>query len=118
MSGHPVLRRRMAERAELIARARTWADDLPDALGVRAVVVVGSVARGDFNVWSDLDVLVIADTLPDSGRTRLELLHTAAPPGLQPVGWTPQELMRRRDRSDPMAVEADEVGVVVRGQLP
>ena len=41
-----------------------------------------------------------------------------APPGLQPVGWTPAELAERRRRGDPIARECDTVGVVVYARLP
>jgi predicted nucleotidyltransferase len=82
-----------------------------------AAVVVGSVARGDFNHWSDLDVLVVADDLPDRWLDRCEAL-APVPPGLQPIGWTPNELAARRRRRDPIALEAGTVGVTVWGTLP
>jgi predicted nucleotidyltransferase len=90
---HAVVRRRR-ERAERIAQATAWAVQLERRLRVHAVAVVGSVARGDFNKWSDLDVLVIADGLPGDPLERLALLDTGA-----------------------LAVEADTIGVVVRGRL-
>ncbi len=99
-------------------RAASWAAALPDELGVVAVVVFGSVARGDFNKWSDIDVLLVAEHLPSSSRDRIELLFADRPGGLEPVGWTPSELVERRRRRDPIAREANEVGVVVRGALP
>lgn len=114
---HPLLIRRRRERAARIKEARGWARRLAGRLAVRAVVVVGSVARGDFNKWSDLDVLVVADDLPADGRARLALLDADAPAGCQPIGWTPGELAERRRRGDPIAVEADTVGVVVYGAL-
>jgi predicted nucleotidyltransferase len=87
-------------------------------LDVQAVVVVGSVARGDFNKWSDIDVLVIAEAMPTGTRARLELLMADTPPGVQPIGWTPDELAQRRASNDPLAREAYDVGVVVKGRLP
>lgn len=115
---HPLIVRRRAERAGRIDVARTWAARLGGRLRVNAVVVVGSVARGDFNKWSDLDVLVVADGLPLEALGRIELLMLDSPPGLQPLGWTPQELVTRVARGDPIAVEAYESGVVVAGALP
>lgn len=102
----------------MIDTARQWAGHLAQRLELVAVVVFGSVVRGDFNKWSDIDVLVIAEGLPASARERLELLMLDSPVGVQPVGWTPGELTARRRRRDPIAVEADTVGVVVAGALP
>lgn len=115
---HPLVQRRRAEREQRLGTAAAWAKQLARRLDVSAVVVFGSVARGDFNKWSDLDVLVIAPRLPDAGLERLELLMADAPPGVQPVGWTPAELAERRGRGDPIAVECDTVGVTVHGTVP
>jgi hypothetical protein len=115
---HPIVERRRAEQRTRISLARSWAAQLTKRLEVDAVVVFGSSARGDFNKWSDLDVLVVSPSLPDGGRERLELLMRDAPPGLQPVGWTPSEFARRRVRGDPIARECDAVGVIVAGALP
>lgn len=112
---HPVLLRRRRERRAQIEVAARWAAGLAERLPVRAVVVVGSVARGDFNKWSDLDVLVIAEDLPGDARERLALLHQDAPPGLQAVGWTSAELRERQRVGDPIAEEAATVGVLVIG---
>ena len=48
---------------------------LSERLPVQAVMLTGSVARGDFNVWSDIDVVVVAESLPERLRDRLALLH-------------------------------------------
>ena len=96
---------------ELLAREEKQPPRLAD-------VVFGSVARGDFNKWSDLDVLVVARGLPSDARARLEVLMQDAPPGLQAIGWTPAELVARRLRNDPIARECEAAGVVVFGQLP
>lgn len=115
---HPVVERRLAEQAALVQTARQWAERLAKRMDLLAAVVFGSVARGDFNKWSDLDVLVVARGLPSDARARLEVLMQDAPPGLQAIGWTPAELVARRLRNDPIARECEAAGVVVFGQLP
>lgn len=115
-----VIARRRSERAALVDVARQWADKAGPSLGASAIVVVGSVARGDFNKWSDIDVLVVVDDLPDDLQDRLALLgRTRKPPGLEATAWTAAELAdRRAQRTDPIAREAYELGVVIHGRLP
>lgn len=111
-----VLDRRRAEQAALLARAERFAEGLDPALGVRAVVVFGSVARGDFHDSSDVDVLLIADGLPDRALERAAAVGLP-PPRVEFVAWTPDEWRLERDRGNPIAIEADERGLLLRGAL-
>lgn len=113
-----VAARRRRERAAAIDVARRYAVTLAEDIPVVAVVVFGSYARGDFNTWSDIDVLVISDALPTGFRERIDVLWRHRPPGLEPVGWTVAEHAERRRRRDPIATEADAAGVVVLGTRP
>lgn len=114
MTDIPALDRRRRERQDLLDRAGVFAAGLPSSLGLRAAVVIGSVARGDFNLWSDVDVIVVADRLPATLHERLSALGMP-PPKVQPIAWTPAEYRRRRDRRDPMVVEAERCGVWLLG---
>ncbi|MBW3604035.1 MAG: nucleotidyltransferase domain-containing protein [Actinobacteria bacterium] len=109
-----VLERRRAERDALLARGAAFAADLPGSLDVQAVVVFGSVARGDFNKWSDVDVLVVAEQVADDPLERQRAVEPA-PGRVQPVLWTPQEYRRRRRQRDPIALETWSKGVWLRG---
>jgi hypothetical protein len=109
--------RRRAERERLLDLGREYVELLARRLPVRAAAVAGSVARGDFNVWSDVDVVVIADALPARAPDRAELLSRDAPPGVQPVGYTPAEFEHACERGDRLAREAVERGVPLAGDL-
>lgn len=111
----PALVRRRAQRSAYVETARRWAEGLDPLLGVRAVVVFGSVARGDFNVWSDVDVLVVAEHLPEEWSERLALLWADRPARLSPIAWTPEEYRAHLARRNPIALEASTKGIVVRG---
>lgn len=110
-----VVARRREARRRLLQRAEAFAHALDPELGVRAVVVFGSVARGDFTTHSDVDVLVVADRLPEDYRSRLDVLGWPPPVPVEPVAWTPTEYRRQRERRNPIAVEAENVGVWLVG---
>lgn len=112
-----VIARREAERARLVGQAQAFADGLNPEIDVVAVVVFGSVARGDFHEESDIDVLVVATRLPRDPRDRLRALGDW-PGRLEPVVWSPEEYRHQRVRGNPIAVEAEAAGVWVRGAPP
>ena len=110
--------RRRAEREELIERARTHAIALAERLPIVAAAVGGSVARGDFNQWSDVDLVVVAEDLPTHPIRRLELLDAGRPPLVELHGYTPAEFRRAVARGDPLATETAQRGVLLVGELP
>jgi uncharacterized protein len=111
-----VLSERRRERERLIELARSYVAGLHKRVPVAAAAVVGSVARGDFNVWSDVDVVVVAEPLPARSPERSGLLLEDAPAGVQPVGFTPQEFEYAWQAGNPLVREATELGVVLAGK--
>lgn len=95
-----------AEYVERLARRRP----------IRAAALVGSVARGDFNLWSDIDVVVIAEALPERLPDRALALVMDAPAGVQPIGFTPNEFERAYRKGDPLAREAVELRQTLHGE--
>lgn len=116
MGVEAVVARRRAEREQLLDRVRGFVASLPRELGVRAAVVHGSVARGDFNLWSDVDVLVVAERLPERFLGRIDALGRR-PPRVQPLAWTPEEWCDRRYAGDPIVVESARCGVWLAGSV-
>lgn len=110
-----VVAARRAEQRRLIELARSYVDRLSARLPVLAAAVVGSVARGDFNVWSDIDVVVVCHDLPDRAPDRMAALMPEDTRGVQPVGFTPDEFRKAWSRGNPLATSVIEEGVIVRG---
>ncbi|MDQ3992010.1 MAG: nucleotidyltransferase domain-containing protein [Actinomycetota bacterium] len=107
---------RRRHRHSLIELARTYVEGVSARLPVLAAAVAGSVARGDFNVWSDIDVVVVAPSLPDRVPDRAGVLGIDAPPGVQAVGFTPDEFAAAVAKRNRLATEAVDAGIVLRGE--
>jgi predicted nucleotidyltransferase len=111
-----VIQGRMAEQRALVGRAERFAGALDQGMGVLAVVVFGSVARGDFNLWSDVDVLVV---VREAGEQLVDRVRsTGREIGLvEPVVWTSDQLQSGLERQDPIAVESVERGIWLVGSV-
>jgi len=107
--------RRLDERADLVQEAREFVAAVDPLLGVRAAVVFGSVARGDFNDESDIDVLVVAERLPPRYADRLRAIGWPTAGRIEPIAWTPNEYARHRGEGNLIAVEAEQMGVWLVG---
>jgi len=66
------------------------------SLDTKCIILYGSLARGDFNERSDIDLIVIASNLPENYYKRAELLSdlivSAVP--IEPLGYTPDEFIK------------------------
>ncbi|MFA4030369.1 MAG: hypothetical protein GDYSWBUE_002103 [Candidatus Fervidibacterota bacterium] len=88
-----VLKRRKAQQAELIKAAEKFAEKLRQNLGSLTAWIFGSVAKGTFKTWSDIDVFIVAENLPDHPMQRLKLLYRYACEGIEPKGWALSEFL-------------------------
>ncbi|HVL98403.1 MAG TPA: nucleotidyltransferase domain-containing protein [Egibacteraceae bacterium] len=112
-----VIARRRAEQQALVARAARFVVALDETLVVRGAAVFGSVARGDFNDRSDIDVLVVAERLPEDPAERQLVVGSPAPGGVEAVVWKPEEWRDRRARRDPVAVDVEAHGIWLSGSM-
>jgi predicted nucleotidyltransferase len=80
-----------------------------------AVILFGSLARGDFNEGSDVDILVVADfrePFLDRIKVLLDLNDRTRLP-LEPVGYTAEEFMEMLERKNSFILEAVEKGKIL-----
>jgi len=99
-------RKRLRER--VIECVKEWASNLPFKA---SVVLIGSYARGDFNLWSDVDVLLIADL---HGNPLERLKSIDAPPGFEVIPLTLEEFEKLLSKRNPLAVDTIVHGIIVR----
>lgn len=71
-----ILRERFEIRRRVIEEVRVWAHKLHIRL---SVAIIGSYAGGDFNLWGDVDVVIISDELRGNSIERLKNIDI--PPG-------------------------------------
>ncbi|GLV49136.1 hypothetical protein TJA_22380 [Thermus sp. LT1-2-5] len=88
------LKARQGVWEELLAEAQEYARRVREALGEAKVYLFGSVARGDFNLASDVDLLVVSPHLPQDPLERLALLQRFNPGRVEAKGLTPEEFAR------------------------
>ena len=83
-----------------------------------AVILYGSVARGTARRHSDIDIIVVAEGLPDDWFDRLDILGDARRTGegrVQVIGYTPDEFAAMLAKAHLTALEAVDHGIVLFG---
>jgi predicted nucleotidyltransferase len=110
---YKALERREKEREKAIQLASEYASRLKGDIGVLTAILYGSFARGDFNYGSDIDVLIISDSLPRDTLKRIDLLYRYVQEGIEPKGYTQEEFLRIYHTNNPMAIDALENGEVL-----
>lgn len=108
---------RARRREELVDLASRYADKVRDQYGPATVLLYGSIARGDFNLWSDVDVLVVSDALPLHPLARSEALQRLVLPGIEPKGLTLREYQDAETRDRPFVREIAKHCIVLRDDL-
>ena len=75
-------------------------------LGNFTGVLYGSMARGDNNLWSDIDFLVISDKLPQNPLKRLEFLYSLTEMSIEVKGFTRIEFLNMIEKRNPIALDS------------
>ncbi len=86
---------------------------LSSTIGKFTGILYGSMARGDNNVWSDIDFLVISDNLPENPMERLELLYSLVETPIEVKGYTRKEFLKMIDKRNPLALDSLVEGRVI-----
>lgn len=107
-----VVKRRERKRIEVIETAKRWASNLNFKV---SAILIGSYARGDFNLWSDVDVLLISDIFKGNPIERLRRIDQ--PPGFQVIPLNIEEFKTLYYKKDTLVEEALRYGVVLRDDL-
>jgi predicted nucleotidyltransferase len=90
---------RFVKWIETLRIVEEYAVKLQKTLGRVTVILFGSYARGDYNVWSDIDIIVISEYF--TGRRILDRydLIPEAPPGVEPILLSPSEFISNLEKA-------------------
>ena len=62
---------------------------------VKAVILIGSLAKGNYTAFSDADVVIISDSVPEDLLDRIKIfLDPTLPIDVQPRVYTTQEILK------------------------
>lgn len=110
---YKALREREKKRNKALKKAKIYVSKLRTQIDVNAAILYGSMARGDFNLGSDIDILIISDALPAHPLKRMELLYSIINGGIEPKGYTISEIQNMLNKNNAMLVDALAHGVVL-----
>ena len=103
-----IVEKRIRERNSIINQSGEYAKSLDFKC---TVILIGSYARGDFNLWSDIDLLIVGNF--DSNPLK-RLKNIDFPPGYETILLTPDEVRRMAGKNNKFINDAFSQGIVLR----
>jgi predicted nucleotidyltransferase len=110
---YKIIEEKIKRQKEIIQKAKDYIKELGTKLEIIEAYVTGSVARGDFNDESDIDVVIIARNLPKHPLDRMKLLYENTPPLIEPKAYTEQEFSKLLQKGNPIALECNKIGIKI-----
>ena len=84
--------------------------------GAKEVILIGSLARGNYTAFSDADVVIISDNVPQRVLDRLTIfMDSTLPIALEPRVYTTQEFLKMAEEKRKLACEVAEHGILLAG---
>lgn len=84
--------------------------------GAEAVILIGSLAKGDYTAFSDADVIIIMDNVPKNALDRVKkFIDPTLPVDVQPRVYTSKEIMEMAKSGRKITKEMVKYGKVLAG---
>jgi hypothetical protein len=103
-----IIERRMKERNKVINDAKQYASTLKFRC---SAILIGSYSRGDFNLWSDVDILIIGNF---SGNPVERINGIDFPPGYEIIPLNIEELNKKLTKNNKFIRDSFRHGVILR----
>jgi predicted nucleotidyltransferase len=102
---------------EVLEELKKYAASKSADYGTKAIILVGSLAKGTYTGISDADILVIADDVPASSLDRYALFaDPSLSIDLEPRVYKTKEFLRKVQQGDRFAIESTEIGIPLFGE--
>ncbi len=107
----PAIEERKRMMANAVRLAEETAMKIVERYPESTIILIGSYGRGDFNIWSDIDILIIVDkNLPKNPLKRIDLIQDIINPNVEPHIITLEEYKRLLDKKNPYLLNAIKEG--------
>ena len=84
--------------------------------GAKAVVLIGSLARGDYTAFSDADIIVISDNVPEKPMERLrDFIDPTLPVDVEPRVYTMKEFLKMAKEGRKVVKDVVKYGILLAG---
>jgi len=104
-SWEEVIKERKSIVDKVIKEATEFSNVIRKVIGKVTLIIYGSYARGDFNLWSDVDVILISEYFTNIDfLKRYDIISKFIPENFEVKIWTLQEA--KRNLSKPWWKEA------------
>ena len=100
---------------EVMRKLRKYAERAV-AKGARAVILIGSLARGDYIAYSDADIIIVSDSVPERLIDRIpEFMDPALPVDVVPIVYTTDEAVKMAEEGRKIVGEIISYGKLLAG---
>jgi len=100
---------------EVLASLKSYSKKIVEQ-GAKTVILIGSLARGDYTPFSDADILIISDNVPSSIPERVKkFLDPSLQIDVNPFVYTTREIIKMAKNRRKIIREILEYGKVLAG---
>ncbi len=84
--------------------------------GAKAVILIGSLARGDYTAFSDADIIIISDNIPENPVERIEdFIDPTLSIDIEPRVYTIKEFIKMAEEGRRIIDEVLKYGILLAG---
>ena len=108
-----IINQRREKRKRVIEESKQFVKCVQKHYNVITAYLIGSYARGDFNIWSDIDIVIIVEKAPESPLDRLENIKNCIRkhPDIEPIIITKTRYEKLKTKKNPITVEIEKTGI-------